>query len=50
MIGTMIPYIPARSPEEDLAALFSPEQRRRAAEILCRALATGLDRNDPPAG
>ena len=31
-------FIPARSPAEDIAALFTPEEARRASEILCRAL------------
>lgn len=32
------PIIPARSPAEDIAALFTPEEARRAADILCKAL------------
>ena len=43
MFDTISTFIPARSPAEDIAALFSPEEQRRAAEVLCRALAVGLD-------
>ena len=31
-------FIPARSPAEDVAALFNPEERRKAAHLLCQAL------------
>jgi hypothetical protein len=31
-------FVPARSPAEDLAALFTPEERRKAAHLLCQAL------------
>ena len=31
-------FIPTRSPAEDVAALFTPEERRKAAHLLCQAL------------
>lgn len=40
MKGNIGTFIPTRSPEDDIAALFTPAEMLHASEILCRALAT----------